>query len=206
MMKANDTQESGRSSLLMKVGTLYRQRMATSVKEGVAKKSSTFVVSYRGISGAKMNTLRKDLKRKKAEVLVSKTSVARIALKESKYKDLAGPMEGQVALILSNTDASEVSKVLVKFAKDYEGFVVRAGWLDGAFLTQEQIKTLSDLPSREVLLAKFLGTLSAGLTRFAGALNGKTRDLISILKQKSDVQRNVERHPEATAEGTNLGR
>lgn len=171
---------------MMKVGTLYRQRMASSVKEGVSKKSSTFVVSYRGISSAKMNILRKDLKRKKAEVLVSKTSVARIALKEAKQENLAASIEGQMALILSNADASEVSKVLVNFAKSYEGFVVRGGILDGAFLTEEQIKTLSDLPSREVLLAKFLGTMSAPLTRFAGALNAKTRDMISILKQKSE--------------------
>ena len=172
---------------MMKVGTLYRQRMANSVKDGISKKSSTFVVSYRGISSAKMNILRKDLKRKKAEVLVSKTSVARIALKEAKCEDLAASLEGQMALVLSNADASEVSKVLIKFAKDCEGFVVRGGVLDGAFLSEDQVKTLSDLPSREVLLAKLLGTMSAPLTRFAGALNGKTRDLISILKQKSDL-------------------
>src|SRR5271167_4462428 len=170
----------------MKVGTLYRQRMADSVTAGVSKKSSTFVVSYRGISSAKMNVLRKDLKRKKAEVLVSKTSVARIALKEANQEGLADSIDGQMALILSNADASEVSKVLVNFAKNYEGFVVRGGVLDGAFLTEAQVKTLSDLPSREVLLAKLMGTMSAPLSRFAGALNGKTRDLISILKQKSE--------------------
>jgi len=171
---------------MMKVGTLYRQRMATSVKEGVSKKSNTFVVSYHGISSAQMNTLRKNLKRKKAQVLVSKTLVARIALKEAKCEDLAARIEGQMALILSNADASEVSKILVKFSKDQKGFIVRGGMLDGAFLTQEQVETLSDLPSREVLLAKLLGTMSAPLTRFAGALNAKTRDLISILKQNSE--------------------
>jgi large subunit ribosomal protein L10 len=171
---------------MMKVGTIYRQKMAEAVKTGVSKKSSTFVVSYRGISSAKMNVLRKDLKRKKAEVLVSKTTVARLALKEAKYDDLAGSIEGQMALILSNADASEVSKVLVNFAKSYEGFVVRGGVLDGAFLTEAQVKTLSDLPSREVLLAKLLGTMAAPISRFAGALNGKTRDLMSILKQKSE--------------------
>ena len=170
----------------MKVGTLYRQRMATSVKEGVEKKSSTFVVSYRGISSAKMNILRKDLKRKKAEVLVSKTSVARKALQAAKQDSLAATIEGQMALILSNADASEVSKVLVKFAKEQEGFTVRGGVLDGAFLTEEQVKTLSDLPSREVLLAQLLGTMAAPVSRFVGALNGKTRDLMSILKQKSE--------------------
>ena len=172
---------------MMKVGTLYRQRMASSVKEGVEKKSSTFVVSYRGISSAKMNILRTDLKRKKAEVLVSKTSVARKALQAAKQDSLAATIEGQMALILSNADASEVSKVLVNFAKSYEGFVVRGGVLDGAFLTEAEVKTLSDLPPREVLLAKLMGTMSAPLTRFAGALNGKTRELISILKQKSDA-------------------
>ena len=170
----------------MKVGTLYRQRMASSVKTGVSEKSSTFVVSYRGISSAKMNILRKDLRRKKAEVLVSKTSVARIALKEAKQENLADTIEGQMALVLSNADASEVSKVLVNFAKNYEGFTVRGGVLDGAFLTEAEVKTLSDLPSREVLLAKLLGTMAAPISRFAGALNGKTRDLISILKQKSE--------------------
>jgi large subunit ribosomal protein L10 len=172
---------------MMKVGTIYRQKMAESVKTGVSKKSSTFVVSYRGISSAKMNILRKDLKRKKAQVLVSKTSVARIALKEAKYEDLAGSIEGQMALILSNADASEVSKVLVKFATDYEGFIVRGGILDGAFLDVEQVKTLSSLPSREVLLAKLMGTMNAPLIRFASGLNAKTRDLMSILKQKSDL-------------------
>ena len=185
-MKANDNQESGRSSLLMKVGTIYRQKMAESVKTGVSNKSSTFVVSYRGISSAKMNVLRKDLKRKKAQVLVSKTSVARIALKEAKYEGLADTIKGQMALILSNADASEVSKVLVNFSKSYEGFVVCGGVLDGAFLTQAEVNTLSSLPSREVLLAKLLGTLNAPLTRFASGLNAKTRDLMSTLKQKSD--------------------
>ena len=172
---------------MIKVGTLYRQKIANSVKEGLTKKTSTFVVSYRGISSAKMNILRKDLRRKKAEVLVTKTSVARIALKESNQESLANSIEGQMALILSNADASEVSKVLVNFAKSYEGFTVKGGVLDGAFLSQEEVNTLSSLPSREVLLAKLLGTMIAPVSRFEGALNGKTRDLMSILKQKSDA-------------------
>ncbi len=170
----------------MKVGSVYRKKMASSVKEGVQKKSNTFVVSFRGISSAKMDTLRKDLKRKKADVLVSKTSVSRIAFKEAQLENLAASVSGQTALILSDADASEVSKILVKFAKDYEGFTVQSGILDGAVLNPAQIKTLSDLPSREALLAKLMGTMNAPLTRFAGALNAKTRDFMSILKQKSE--------------------
>jgi len=171
---------------MMKVGELFRKRMATSIKDGLSKKSNTFVVSFLGISSAKMDNLRKDLKRKKADVLVSKASVSRIAFKESKLEGLADRMQGQTALVSSDADASEISKILVKFAKDYQGFVVQGGVLDGAVLNSDQIKTLSDLPSREVLLAKLAGTFNAPLTRFAGALNAKTRDFVSILKQKSE--------------------
>ena len=171
---------------MIKVGKLFKERMAASVKEGVKAKSNTFVVSFRGISSAKMDNLRKDLKRKKADVLVSKTSVSRIALKEAQLESLSQGLQGSTALVLSNADASEISKILVKFAKDFEGFVVQGGVLDGAVLNPDQIKTLSDLPSREVLLAKFMGTCNAPLTRFAGALNAKTRDFMSILQQKSE--------------------
>ena len=170
----------------MKVGQLYRQRVVDTVARGVTKKGNTFVVTWHGIPSAKMDSLRKDLKRKKADVLISKTSIARIALKNSKYEDLANRIKGQIAFILSDADASEVSKVLIKFSKDFEGFMVQGGLLDGAILSAEQVKTLSDLPSREVLLAKFIGTLQAPVTRFAGALNAKSRDFVSILKQKSE--------------------
>ena len=170
----------------MKVGQLYRQRISNTVKEGVTKKSSTFVITWTGISSFKMDSLRKDLKRKKADVLVSKSSAARIGLKNSNYEELANRIVGQTALVLSDTDASEISKILITFSKSCEGFVVQGGLLNGALLSGDQVKTLSDLPSREVLLSMFVGTLQAPATRFAAALNAKSRDFVSILKQKSE--------------------
>ena len=167
----------------MRVGELYRQKIAASVKDGVSKNSSTFVVSFTGIPSSKMDSLRKDLRRKKADVLVAKTSVARLAFKEAKLQTLADAMAGETAFVLSDADASEISKILVKFAKDYEGFIVKGGVLDGNLLDPNQIRTLSELPPKEVLLATLLGTLLAPMSGFVRVLSAAPRDLLSILTQ-----------------------
>ncbi len=170
----------------MKVGQLYRKRIAGTVQDGVTKRSNTFLVTWKAISSSQMDSLRKNLKRKKADVLVSKTSIARLALKNSQYEELANRINGQMAFVFTEADASEICKVLVKFAKDYEGFVVQGGLLNGSLLTPEQVKTLSELPSREVLLATLLGTFLAPMSNLVGVLSATPRNFLSILKQKSE--------------------
>ena len=172
--------------MMIKVGRLFREKMAQSISQGVKNKASAFVVSYQGISAAQMNVMRKDLKKKKADVYVSRNSIVRWALKGAVLEDIANRLSGQTALVLSDTDASEISKTLVKFSKEWQGLVIQGGLLNGAILTGNDVKKLADLPSREVLLAQIMGTLQAPLTRIAGALNAKTRDIMSIIKQISE--------------------
>lgn len=171
---------------MIKVGRLYRERMVKSIKEGVSQKASTFLICYKGVSAAQMNTLRKSLRKKSARMCVSKSSIVGLALKQLTYEDLSNRTKGQVALIWSDSDAAEISKILVKFAKDCEGFVIQGGVLNGSSLNGGEVNRLSDLPSREVLLTQLLGMMQSPLTRFAGALNSKTRDMMSILKQLSE--------------------
>ena len=74
------------------------------------------------------------------------------------------------------------------FAVLFTVFIVciAGGLLEGKELNKNDVKKLSDLPSREVLLSMLLSTIQSPLTRLAGALNAKTRDLISVLKQLSE--------------------
>ncbi len=170
----------------MKVGKIFREKMTGQVKEAVGVNANVFLVSYKNISGPQMNNLRKDLKKVGAQMYVSRNSIIQLALKSAEQESLANRIKGQTALIWCNTDSAVISKLLVKFTKDFEGISLNAGLFSGKLLEKDDIKRLSELPSREVLLAILLRTMLSPATRFAGVLNSKTRDLLSILKQLSE--------------------
>jgi len=171
---------------MKKVGRLFREKLVDQLKDGVQENKNVFVLSYSQVVGLQMSELRKDLNKVGAQVCVSRNSIARIALKDLENPDLADKVSGQTAFVWSNEDSAEVSKILVKFAKDSEVISLQGGLLEGTVLAEADVKKLADLPPRSVLLSTLLGTIQAPMTRLAGALNAKSRDLLSILKQLSE--------------------
>ncbi len=169
-----------------KVGRLYREKLVSSVKDGLENNTSVFMLSYSGVSASRMSDLRKDLKRIGANVYVSKNRIAQIALKEVQQESLANTVGAQTAFVWTNSDSVAVSKALMKFIEKCETASVQGGLLEGAFLSKSDVKRLSDLPTRDVLLSQLLSVIVSPLTQLASVLNGKTRELLSILKQLSE--------------------
>ena len=170
----------------MKVGRLFREDLVSHVQEGLEKRNNVFMVSYSRVSGPQMNTLRKGLKSVGARFYISRNSLAELALKSLNHEKLVSKISGQTAFVFSDADSVEVSKVLIKFAKECDGLVIQGGLLEGALLEKRDVERLCELPSKEILLTMFLRTLNTPVTRLARALNAKTRDLLSILKQISE--------------------
>lgn len=170
----------------MKVGRLFREGMVNAIKEGVEKSNNAFVVNFNTMPARKATEFRKSMRLKKANVYLTKNKIAGLALKEFSAEDIAKGLKGQTAFVWSDCDAAEISKELVNFAKEIESFQVRGGFLDGAILSGNDVKRLSDLPAKEVLIAQLLGTIQSPLTRLASVLNGNSRDLLSVLKQLSE--------------------
>ena len=169
-----------------KVGKVIRETLVSNIKEKVEHSQMTFIVSYTAVSSARLGVLRKSLKKIGAQVHVSKNRIAQIALKELKQQQLADEIKGQTAFVWTDADAVAVSKALVNFTKECGTAKIQGGLLAGAFLAQNDVQRLSDLPSREVLLSRVLGVMVAPVQRLFGALNGKSRDLLSIMKQLSE--------------------
>ncbi|OHA00896.1 MAG: 50S ribosomal protein L10 [Candidatus Sungbacteria bacterium RIFCSPHIGHO2_02_FULL_47_11] len=171
---------------MKRIGQTFRENLVSRVKDGVGQNGCIFVVSYSQVPASQINDFRKRLKAAGADVYVSKNSIAQIALKDLNQSALAERITGQMAFVWSQADSAEVVKALVKFVKECENIKIRGGLLDGRIIEKDQIVQLSELPSRKVLLTMLLSTIQSPLTRLAGALSGKTQELLSILKQLSE--------------------
>ena len=171
---------------MMKIGKVYREKITKKLRDGVEKESSAFVINFRNVSSSDICTLRKMLQQKKAKVYMSRNSLARVGLKESFLAPIMEKLEGQTLFVWTSADAVDISKILMKFAEKNANFMIRGGVVSSQLLQKADVKRLSDLPAKEVLLAQLLGTLQSPMTRLARTLNGKTVELLSILKQISE--------------------
>lgn len=144
------------------------------------------MLSCTDLPAIKISEIRKSLKKNGAEIYLSRNAIAALALKQLGFQALAERIAGQTIFVWGKIDSVEIAKILVKFEKDIETFKVQGGVVDGREVSSADIKRISELPPRQVLLSQLLGTLQAPLVRLAGALIGKHRDLLSVLKQLSE--------------------
>src|SRR6185295_1748357 len=129
------------------------------------------VVDYKGLKVGHMTELRKRLNKAGAEVHVVKNSIFRIAAKEAGVGELNGGLAGQVAVVTGQKDVSTAAKVVKTFGSEFDKLKVKFGYLNNQRLADTDLLALADLPSMEVLRAKFLGLLNAPATKLVTLLN-----------------------------------
>src|SRR5437667_752915 len=129
------------------------------------------VVNYKGLNVGHFTELRKRLNKAGAELHVVKNSIFRIAAREAGVGDLNGALAGQLAVVTGQRDISVAAKVVKKFGTEFDRLKIHFGYLNNHRLQKEEILTLADLPSMEVLRAKLLGLFSAPATKLVTLLN-----------------------------------
>ena len=137
---------------------------------------------FKGLTMKDMVALRKDLRAEGISLKVVKKTLINIALKEAKIEADVLKMEGQIAVAISPTDEVAAAKILAKFAKLNDKLKVTGGILEGKVLSTDEVVALSKLPSKQELLAKFVGTINAPVTNFVRVLSGNLSGLVRVLK------------------------
>lgn len=159
--------------------------LASSLKEKFTKANVALFADYKGLGSNQANELRRSLRTHKVEVQVLKNNVARLVSKEgalgNEGKELMDSVVGPTLVAFAYGDPAAAAKVFHKFSKDNEALKIKDGLMGMKRLTAAEVEQLADLPSKEVLLAKMLGTLNAPVTNFVGVLAAVPRSLLNVL-------------------------
>lgn len=155
------------------------------LKESFAKAKAAFFADYKGLTVEQVNDLRKRLRPHDVKVKVIKNNLARIAVREAKLgtasEQLIDTVVGPTMVAFANGDPAAAAKIIQKFVEENEVFGLKESLLSAQRLTTKQVEELSKLPSREVLLAKLLGSLNAPISNFVGVLAAVPRSLVQVL-------------------------
>lgn len=129
------------------------------------------LVDYRGINVTDVTELRTDLRKVNSKYAVIKNNITRRALAECGLEGLEEQLEGPTAVIMSDEDYLEPSKIIYNFSKNNEYYKIKGGVIEGKVMSAEEIITLAKLPSRETLLSMLAGALLGNISKVAVALD-----------------------------------
>jgi large subunit ribosomal protein L10 len=151
------------------------------------KEAKAFILAdYKGVNVKEAEELRRKMREAGLEYRVAKNTLLRRALSqvdEAKLNELEQWLAGPTAVGLAYEEPLSLPKVLYNFAKERDCFEIKGGVFDGKVVDASEIKRLASLPSKEELLAKFLGSLRAPLVNLLGVIQGPQRQLVSVLSQ-----------------------
>lgn len=136
---------------------------------------------FKGIPMEQLSGLRLKLREAGAEFQVAKNTLVKLAAKETPLEQLGDMLIGNNALATTTGDPAALAKALSDFAKGNEKFVIKGGVLGEKVMSAAQIKALASMPSREVMLGTFLGTLNAVPTNFVRVLAAVPQKLVYCL-------------------------
>jgi len=174
------------------------------LKAKVDGTSTAVVTEYRGMTVAQISTLRRQLRTLDADYKVFKNTLVRRAIEGTAVAPLEEFLVGPTAIAFVNGDISAVAKALRDFAKATPTLVVKGGVLDGKALNVSDLTALADLPSRDVLLARFAGLLASPLSTMAGLLKAIPQNfaygLSALIEAKGGTVAPAEAKGEVVAE------
>ena len=144
-----------------------KQPIVNEIKELLTDAQSAVLVSYRGISVEEDTAMRKELREAGVEYKVYKNTMIRFAVKDTEFEPLTADLTAPTAMAVSKTDATAPARILAKYAKNIEVFNLKSAVVEGTFYDKDGVQVIASIPSRDELLAKFLGSIQSPITNFA---------------------------------------
>ena len=147
-----------------------KKGVVADIKEKFEKAQSAVLVDYRGLNVAEVTDLRNQLRKAGVEYAVLKNTMINLAVKDMDLEDMKAHLEGPTAVAFGYDDAVAPAKILSEFAKKSKKITIKCGMCDGAYIDEAGVQALANTPSREVLIAKIMGSMMSSVSKFVYAL------------------------------------
>ena len=148
-----------------------KQVVINEIKEKLKKAASAILIDARGLTVAEDTAFRKNLREAGVEYKVYKNTMMRFAFKDTPFEGLTEYLAGPSAIAVSYGDALLAAKIISREQKNIPNLQFKAGVVENEVYNETEILALSQIPSREELLSRLLGSLKSPMSSFARLIN-----------------------------------
>lgn len=165
-----------------------KKKILEELKEKIERQKSIIFVDFSGLKIKDFSELRKKIKSQGNEIKVIKKTLINLSLKEKKLGIDVKKLKGEIALIFGFKDEILPAKTAFEFSNQNPNLKILGGILENKFVEVEKIIELAKLPTREELLAKLVGSISAPISNLVNVLGGNLKSLVFVLNQIQKVK------------------
>lgn len=161
-----------------------QQKLETinSLGEGLKGAKAVVFANFQGLKVSEAEELRRECRKNNIQVIAAKKTLVKRACEDMGLKDINPKIfAGGVATFMALGDEISAARVVNNFAKTHDILKIFGGVMDGKFVDVSVVKSLANLPSKQELLARLVGSLNAPVSGFVNVLAGNLRGLVGVL-------------------------
>ena len=179
---AKKIQKSGYDSKV----TDKKKEIVAELKNQLTTSKGAVFTSYNKLTVAMDTELRRELRKAGVTYHVVKNTMMNLAAKDAGLEELTSHLAGTTAFAFSKDDAVAPAKVICDFIKknkleDAGILTIKAGLVEGKVINEKEVKALANLPSKEELIAKLLGSMNAPIANTVGVLSAIIRNFVYVV-------------------------
>lgn len=170
----------------MAISKEKKREIVAGYSEKMSSCQAMILAGYRGLSVADLTELRVRLREVEGGFQVVKNTLFDLALRDAGIPAPWGQLEGPIAVGYCFDEVPPVAKVMTEFAREQTKLKVHGAILGSQFLDEDGVRSLADLPAREVLLAQLVGAMQGPMSNLVTTITAPMRELVQVLQARSE--------------------